>query len=615
MSRRLLDQINTLDKEELTVLKKRVELTIIIMVTFIAILVARLWFLQINQSKFYHEKALNNRIRKLQISAPRGNILDRHNRVIISNRPLFNVLWIRDDAEDPDLVLKKMSHILGEDISDILGRIRTEGDHPSYVPIRLKEDVTWEAVTFIENHSLELPGIRIEAVPSRQYNYGNMASHIIGYLAQISIKELKKQKSAEYSGGDQIGKMGLEKIFEKELRGEKGERIFEVNVHGLEQQQLKRVEPLPGHDIQLTIDVDMQQKAEEAMKGRSGAVIAIDIKTGELLTLSSSPQLNLQHFIGGISQKNWDKMLNDPLNPLLDKTIQGQYPPGSTYKIVTALAGLMEGAITPSTNIPCYGFFKLHGRKYGCWKKWGHGKHVNLHKALAESCDVYFYHIGQDVGVDKLAIYAKSLGLGTKTGIILENEKSGLVPTKEWKHRVKNEGWQQGETISVSIGQGFNLATPLQICLMTATLANNGTLYKPQLIKTIRDQDGTTIKTFLPEETGTALGTPKEFALIRDGLYGAVNDQHGTGKIVRLKNIKIAGKTGTAQVVHLAKFKDVDFKDIPMKYRDHAWFTCYAPADKPEIAVTVMVEHGGHGGSVAGPVAKAVLEEYFKKKK
>ncbi len=613
MNRRLIDKINTPDEEELTILKKRVEVTIIIMVTFIAILVARLWFLQINQTALYHEKALNNRVRKLQIIAPRGNIIDRHNRIIISNRPLFNILWIRDDAENPDLVLKKMAHILEEDISEILSRIRSEGNHPNYVPIRLKEDVTWKTVAFIENHSLDLPGIRIEAVPSRKYKYGNMGSHIIGYLAQISKQELQKQKSAEYSGGDQIGKMGLEKIYEQELRGEKGERIFEVNVHGMEQRQLKLLEPLPGHDIQLTIDIDMQKKAEEAMAGRSGAVIAMDIKTGELLTLSSSPQLNLEHFIGGISHKNWNNMLNDPLNPLLDKTIQGQYPPGSTYKIVTALAGLMEGVITPNTNIPCYGSFKLHGRRYGCWKKWGHGKHVDLRKALAESCDVYFYHIGQEVGVDKLAIYAKSLGLGAKSGIILENEKRGLVPTKEWKHRVKKEGWQQGETVSVSIGQGFNLTTPLQICLMTASLANNGVRYKPQIIKALKDQDGSTLQTFPPEEKGTAFGTSKEFALIRDGLYAAVNEAHGTGLKAKLDHIKVAGKTGTAQVVRLTKFKDVAEEDIPRKYRDHAWFTCYAPADKPEIAVTVLVEHGGHGGSAAGPVAKAVLEEYFKK--
>ncbi len=613
MSRRLLDRINTVNDEELAVLKKRVDLTIIVMVCFIAILVVRLWFLQINQGDRYKEKALNNRVRKLQISAPRGNILDRYNRILISNRPLFNILWTRDDAEEPDLVLKKMSHILKEDMSDILSHIREEGSHPNYIPIRLKEDVTWKTVAFIENHSLELPGIRIEAVPSRTYNYNNMGSHLVGYLAEISKTELRKQNSAEYAGGDQIGKMGSEKIYEEELRGKKGVRIFEVNVHGLEQQQLKLNEPLPGNDIQLTLDIDLQQKAEESMAGRSGAVIAMDISTGELLALSSSPQVNLEHFIGGISQKNWDSLLNDPMNPLLDKTIQGQYPPGSTYKIVTALAGLMEGVITPETKIPCYGSFKLHGHTYGCWKKWGHGEDVDLKKALAESCDVYFYQIGQELGVDTLARYARSLGLGEKTGIILENEKSGLVPTKAWKHCVKNQGWQQGETVSVSIGQGFNLTTPLQVALMTAALANNGQFYKPQLLKSIKDPDGTTIKTFPPEEKDTALGTPQAFKLIRAGLHAAVQSPHGTGKAAKLDTIEIAGKTGTSQVVRLSQFKGVDEEDIPWEYLDHAWFTCYAPADKPEIVVTVMVEHGGHGGSAAGPVAKAVLEEYFRK--
>ncbi len=611
--RRLLDQIHILDEEELLILKKRVELTIIVMVTFIAILVVRLWYLQIHQGEKYTNLAHNNRVRQLQIAAPRGNILDRHNRIIISNRPLFNVLWTRDDAENPDLVLKRMARILNEDISDILARIRDEGSHPNFVPIRLKEDVDWETVAFVENHRLELPGIRIEAVPSRNYNYGNLASHLIGYLAEISKKELKNKNRLTYMGGDSIGKMGLEKIFEKQLRGEKGQRFFEVDVHGLEQRHIQLTEPLPGNDLQLTIDLDLQQVAEKEMAGKAGAVIVADVKTGRLLVLSSAPALHLEEFIGGISQKSWDKMVKDPLKPLLDKTIQGQYPPGSTYKIVTALAGLMEGVITPETSYPCFGSFTLHGHKYGCWKKWGHGREVNLKKALAESCDVYFYHIGQEVGVDKLAVYAKSLGLGEKTGILLENEKTGLVPTKDWKKRKKNEHWQQGETVSVSIGQGFNLTTPLQISQMTAAIANGGTLYKPQIVLAVKDQDGATIEEFAPEVTGQAFATPKEIKLIHQGLVAAVHGKHGTATNAQIEGITVAGKTGTAQVVRLEQFGETEEEDIPYKYRDHAWFTCYAPAEKPEIAVTVLTEHGGHGGSAAAPIAKAILEEYFKK--
>ena len=608
--RHLLDLINVLDEEELLILKKRLDIATGIMVTFIAILVARLWFLQIYDGDKYTNMARNNRVRELQITAPRGNLLDRHNRIIVSNRPLFNILWTREDAEDPELILRRMAKILNEDMDTLLARIRAQGNRPNFVPVRLKEDISWETVAFLENHRLELPGIRIEARPSRNYNYGNLGSHLIGYLGEISKKELQGKDERQYSGGDQIGKMGLEKIFENQLRGEKGVRLFEVDVHGLEQQQLMLREPLPGHDLQLTLDLDLQLTAEKAMEGKAGAVVVMEVDTGRLLVLSSSPPLQLEEFIGGISQKAWDGMLNNPLNPLLDKTIQGQYPPGSTYKMITAIAGLREGAITPQTTYKCYGSFKLHGRNYGCWKKWGHGT-VDLKKALAESCDVYFYHVGQEVGVDKLAIYAKSFGLGDKTGIILHNEKSGLVPTKEWKRRKKKEGWQQGETVSVSIGQGFNLATPLQICRMTAALANGGQVFEPQLVRAVLDQDGTVIEEHQPKIRGQAFATAEELALIRKGMVAAVNHEQGTGKKSKLKTITVAGKTGTAQVVHLAKFKDVEEEDIPYKYRDHAWFTCYAPADKPKIAVTVLNEHGGHGGSAAAPIARAILERYF----
>ncbi|PLX48305.1 MAG: penicillin-binding protein 2 [Desulfobulbaceae bacterium] len=612
--RRFIEQIHTLDEEELLVLKKRVEIATIVMVTFIALLVVRLWYLQIHEGDKYTNLALNNRVRQLQIVAPRGNILDRHNRIIISNRPLFNILWTRDDAEDPDLVLKRMAHILNEDISDILARIRDKGNQPNFVPIRLKEDVDWETVAFVENHRLELPGIRIEAMPSRKYDYGNLASHLIGYLGEISKQELRTKESSLYMGGDLIGKMGLEKIFEKELRGEKGQRVFEVDVHGLEQQQLRRTEPLPGNDLQLTLDLNLQQVAEQEMAGKAGAVIAMDVKTGRLLALTSAPALHLEEFIGGISQKSWDRMLNDPLKPLLNKTIQGQYPPGSTYKIVTALAGLMEGVITPETTFPCTGSFTLHGHRYGCWKKWGHGPDIDLEKALAESCDVYFYHIGQEVGVDKLAIYAKSLGLGETTGFILENEKPGLVPTKDWKRRKRHESWQQGETVSVSIGQGFNLATPLQICRMTAAIANGGILYKPQVVQAVKDQEGNTLQEFEPQETGRAFADERAIRLIKHGLVAAVNGEHATASQARMDDITVAGKTGTAQVVRLAHFSETEEEEIPYRFRDHAWFTCYAPAENPEIAVTVLNEHGGHGGSAAAPIAKAVLEEYFRKK-
>ena len=609
--RRFIHLIYKSDEAELVTLKKRVDIATAVILFLVALLVARLWYLQIHKGAEYQHLSENNRIRVQKIVAPRGDILDRNGKIIVTNRPCFNIVWIKEDAPDPDVVIKRLATILNIDISELLTRIRESEGQPRYVPMRLREDIDWKTLVYIENHRLDLPGVRIETVPVRDYLYNNFASHIIGYLGQISKKELQGSTSDEYEGGDQIGKMGLEKIFEKNLRGEQGKRYVEVDVHGFEQKQLQNQEPLPGNDLQLTLDLDLQLAAEKALEGKAGAIVAMDVNSGKILTLASSPALKLGQFLGGISTKNWKEHLEDPLHPLLNKAIQGQYPPGSTYKIVTALAGLDEHVITPQTISYCTGSMTLHRRRYGCWKRRGHGA-IDLNRALAESCDVYFYQIGQKVGVDKLARYARSLGLGEKTGITLEHEKSGLVPTKAWKKKNRNESWQEGETMSISIGQGFNLATPLQICNMTATVANGGTLYRPMLIKATIDPEGTLIEQFEPNVKGKNLGTKKSLDLIKEGLIAAVNNKHGTGGQAKLEEITVAGKTGTSQVVRLAQFRSVPEDQVPYKYRDHAWFTCFAPADKPEIAITVLMEHAGHGGSAAAPLARQVLEQYFK---
>jgi penicillin-binding protein 2 len=388
---------------------------------------------------------------------------------------------------------------------------------------------------------------------------------------------------------------------------------MEVDAHGFEQRQLKGKEPLPGNDLQLTIDLDLQLEAENAMAGKAGAVIAMDVNSGRILAFSSAPPVHLEDFVGGISTKNWQALLNNIKRPLVHKTIQGQYPPGSTYKIVTALAGLSKGVIDSKTVFYCSGSMAFGNRRYGCWKEGGHGP-VSLNRALAESCDVYFYQVGLKVGVDSLAEYANRMGLGHKTGIEFEYEKSGLIPTANWKKLAKDEPWQEGETLSIAIGQGFNLVTPLQICQMTSALANGGILYKPYLVEKIIDPEGQVLQEFAATVDMELIGMNTYLGLIREGLVAAVNDRHGTGKAAQLKDITVAGKTGTAQVVTLEKFKEVDEEDVAYKHRDHAWFTSYAPAVNPEIAVTVLVEHGGHGGSAAAPVAKKVLERYFAKK-
>ena len=576
------------------------------------VLVSRLWFLQILRGPEYDRLSQNNRVRVQKINAPRGYILDRNNQIIIANRPYFNVTWIREDAPNPEEVLNKVAAILEVDINELLERIREGANYPKYMPITLKEDIKWRSLGYIENHQYDLPGIRIEALPSRDYINGTLLSHAVGYLGRINQKEALAHRDDNYEANDQIGKTGMERLYERYLRGEKGQRYVEIDAQGFEQQELNRQEPLPGYDIQLTIDMGLQKIAEDALNDRAGAVVALDVRTGEVLVLASSPPMELTEFIGGISTKAWNKMRENPLNPFYDKATQGAYPPGSTYKIITAMAGLSEGVVTTDTVFYCNGSMTLHGQKYNCWKHRGHGA-VNLHKALAESCDVYFYQIGLKLGVDKLAKYARSMGLGEKTGIELENEKSGLIPTAEWKRRKKKEVWQEGETMSLAIGQGFNLTTPLQICQMTATLSNGGSRYRPQLIKEIRDSSGEVVTKFSKDLLGKGLGDKSFYGVIMKGLVAAVNDEHGTGGLAKLADVTVGGKTGTAQVVRLAKYRYLPEKDIPYKWRDHAWFTCFAPAEKPEIAITVLVEHGRHGGSGAAPIAKLVLDAYFAK--
>jgi len=604
-----------MDPEELKLLKKRLDWTMGIVILCAALLITRLWYLQIFRGDVFSSLSESNRVRIQEIIAPRGNILDRTGQPIISNRPMFNVVWNREDTPDQseDELLKDVARIFNEDVSVLLDRIRAATENPRYMPIRLKENVDWETVAAVENKRLTLPGVTIEAVASRDYLYGDLASHMIGYIGEISQKELKESRFEEYKSGDPVGKQGIERIFEEQLRGEKGRRYLEVDVRGLQQRQMQLQEPYPGNNLHLTIDLELQKAAEEALAGKAGAVVAMEVNTGNLLVLCSSPALELKEFIGGISKASWSRMLNDPLNPLLNKTVQGTYPPGSTFKIVTALAAISEGVVNPQDTVFCSGGLAFGNRRFGCWKKGGHGT-VNFERALIESCDVYFYTMGMRLGVDNIAKYAHSLGLGKKSGLALEHEKAGTIPTTEWKRKRYRDKWHEGETLSVAIGQGYVTATPLQICRMTASVANGGTLYKPQIVRSITTPDGRTLKTFAPVVEGRSLGMEKSLTLIRQALTGVVNSPGGTAKVVRLPEMLIAGKTGTAQVVHLSVVKGMGESAIPYKYRDHAWFTSFAPAEKPELAVTVLVEHGRHGGSAAGPVARAVFKRYYELK-
>lgn len=607
------EEIAEQNEAAIRLLRRRTIVAMMLVLFFLMVIISRLWFLQISSGHQYQEMADNNRVRIRSVPPPRGHILDRHGREIVTNRPSFNVVMIKEDSYDIGAVLKRLSVVLNEDIETLWARIRTAERRARHIPVRLKEDIDWQTLAYLENHKYKFPGIRIEVRPVRTFHYGDLAANSIGYIGSINREQLAADKAGVYEGGDLIGKRGIEKLRENDLRGEKGSSSTEVNARGFEQRELKQVDPLPGSDIQLTIDAALQSAAEQFMNigEKAGAIVALEVNTGRVLVAASTPSIHLEDFIGGISQANWDALLNNPKHPLINKVVQATYPPGSTYKIVTALAGLSEGVVAEDTVFYCPGYYYFGDRVYRCWKHSGHGP-VDIRKAIAESCDVYFYQVGQRVGVNKLAEYAQKLGLGKRTGIEMEHEKTGLIPTRQWKKKNRNESWQEGETLALAIGQGFNLLTPLQVCLMTAIAANGGKIYKPAIIESVTTPEGVVTERFKPELIGQ-LGKKEQSALeiIRDGLIDVVHGTHGTARNVQIEGLKIAGKTGTAQVVRIAHYQGMKEQDIPYKFRDHAWFTCYAPAENPKIAVTVLVEHGLHGGSGAGPIARMILANYF----
>lgn len=605
------------DEGDLGEYRRKALYSFVVLIFFFAIIVARLWFLQFKEGDHYSRLADSNRIRTIEIAAPRGNIYDLKGREIVTNRPSFNVVWTRENNKIQDEWLKHLANLLRQDPATLIDKIRKMAGTPGHLPVRLAEDIDWETVARIENNRMYLPEIKIEVVPLRIYHFGNLASHLIGYMGEISRAELDNADKTLYKGGDLIGKMGLERLREKDLRGEKGHANMEVNALGFEQQALKGDEPMPGKVLHLTIDVELQKiaEAEMASKNWAGAVVALEANTGRVLVSASAPELHLDEFVGGISHKAWKEMLDNPLDPLVNKVVQGQYPPASTYKSITAFAGLAEGVINPDTTIFCPGHLQFANRAYRCWKKGGHGS-VSLRRAVAESCDVYFYTVGLKLGIDRLAKYAKMFGLGEKTGVELEHEKPGIVPSSAWKRKRYNVKWHEGETLSVSIGQGYNLTTPLQMAQATMVIANGGTLYKPGIVEKVIDADGSEESVFQPEVISRLTGQGKNLKLVREGMIEAVNSRRGTGREAKIDahGIIVGGKTGTAQVVRLAQYKHLKEADIPYKYRDHAWFTCFAPAANPEIVVTVIVEHGLHGGSAAAPIAAKILNRYFEDK-
>ena len=579
------------------------------------LLITRLWFLQIFKGKDFRELSENNRIRLVRTIAPRGLIMDRTGKIIVENRPAFHLAIIPEDVKDLAKIKKILPAILNITEEDIETRISQANDRPSFQPVKLKYDLTWEEVARVEAFMLDMPGILIDIEPRRLYPFGDAVSHIVGYLGEIDEQQLKKLKKTNYVPGDFIGKYGIEYQLEKYLRGISGGRQIEADAMGREIKLLKKITPVQGYNVYLTIDIDTQLAANMAMKDKVGAVIAMDPQNGKILAAVSAPSFDPNLFAAGIKKEQWSSLITNPFRVIETKFTQGQYPPASTFKLITAAAALEDNIITPSTKIYAGGSFWFGRREYRDWKAGGHGI-IDIHRAIVESSDTFFYQVGLKTGIDRLAYYAKGFGLGRKTGIHLTNEKSGFVPSTKWKKDAYGVKWYEGETISVSVGQGYLTTTPLQMMNAYAAIANGGRLFLPQLIDRTETQTGEVIERFTPQETGGRVPvSPVNMKILQDALKGVVNENGGTGWTARLPGIEVAGKTGTAQVIRLKENTPRKKpKDTPYEQRDHAWFIGYAPAENPQIAVAVIVEHGGFGAEAAAPVAREVIRTYLLKK-
>ena len=595
-------------------IKKKIRIFAILVVVSFLCLWMRIWYLQILKWQYLTGLSENNRVRMVTLPASRGMIKDRNGETLVSIRPAFNLYLTPEDARNLDSSLDKLAQRISLDREKLKKKI---AQTKSFKEVLIKGDIPREEVAFVEENNMSLPGIRIRAEPLRNYVFNNLASHTLGYLGEISKASLERLKDPAYRQGDFVGKNGLENIYESLLRGKKGYKEVEVDVSGRELKTLRKIPPESGNNLILTLDVKIQEELEKLMtetaeQNMNGSVVVMKVQTGEIIAITSKPSFDPNKFAAGISPKNWRDLVTDEWHPLQNRSIHGQYPPGSTYKIVTAIAGLGEGVIKPDTSIFCPGHFKLGRGRYRCWKKSGHG-FMNLHDALVQSCDVYFYTIGHRLGIDTIAKYAKRFGLGRSTRLGLSREKKGLVPTTQWKLLNKKEPWQLGETISASIGQGFNLVTPIQQVIMMAAVANRGILLKPYLVKRIEGPEGQLRQEFFPEIIGQIGVDPDHLEQVRMALRDVVNGARGTGKKSRLKNIIVSGKTGTAQVVRMKSDEELEKGEaIPVKYRDHAWFVAFAPYEKPVLAVAIIVEHGGHGGATAGPIAGKIFKKYFK---
>ncbi len=575
------------------------------------LLLGRLYWLQVVRYEEYRTLSENNRIRIRVVRAPRGVVLDRNGRSIGETEGSFDLISTPVDVTDLEGELRLLSEVVEFDAEEIRGKILKAKEANPFRSITVARDLRFEQVSVIEFNREALPGFSILVEAMRSYPYGPEFAHVLGYVGEANEKELAAAREGHPSLGDVVGKVGLEKAREGTLRGENGGRQVEVDATGRDKRLVNEVPPRTGGTVQTTIDADIQKVAFEAMKKKAGAVIAMDPKTGDILAFVSTPAFDPNAFSRGIRKEEWERLVTDPGNPLQNKGLQGAYAPGSTVKPLLALTALEDGVQNPNAKVLCNGSFQLGNRTFRCWKEKGHGP-VNMYQAIVQSCDVYFYTLGMKLDPDRVASLERSVGLGVLTGVELPGERSGLVPDTYWKREVRKDRWRIHESVLLGIGQGAIHVTPLGMVSAYAAIATGGEVMRPRLVSRVVRMDGS-VEEFPPHRERALPWKPENVAFIRRALSGVVND-YGTGGAARLPGIEVGGKTGTAQIVAV-KGKMIKSEDLPYEIRDHAWFVGFSPVPDPEICVVAMVEHGGHGGSAAAPVVKAVMQEFFRLKK
>jgi len=602
-----LDELRSVPRDVPPELARRIGVAAAVVLLGFTAVVTRLVSLQVVQGPEMRSLSEHNRIRLVRVPSARGVVYDRTGELLIDNRPSFDVVFVPEDARNRPAALATLARHLAEPEPAVVERLHAPSKRPPYEGIVIRRDLEWEGVVALESHQLELPGVSLRVGPRRLYPRGPMAAHLLGYVGEVSEAELSKSQDDSIRRGDLVGKANLERAWDEELRGHPGGQQVEVDALGRRVRVIDEVPDVPGDNLVLTLDRDLQETAERALGEFSGAVVALDPRNGEVLALASRPAYDPNLFARGIQPAEWRALMQDPLKPLADRAVQGQYPPGSIFKVVMAVAGLEEGVIRPRSGVVCRGGMSLGGHRFGCWRHSGHGA-VDLHRSIVQSCDVFFYQLGQRLGVDTIAAWSRKFGLGAPTGIRLQNEKAGLIPDSQWKQRRFKRPWMAGETMSASIGQGYVTTTPLQMALVAATIANGGIVYRPHYVKRVLAPDGTLREEIAPEPVhDQPIFSPATGAKLRSAMRDVVMTGAGTGNKARIRAVEVAGKTGTAQTVALR-----GSNRRARHSRDHAWFIAFAPVEAPTIALAVLVEHaGGGGGKFAAPIAKRVLERWF----